>query len=100
MKRRASQDHATSAWIFLNLLHKLAIHVLQAVALVHNDVAPVNLLHVLPVSNDDIIRSDSDWRPLVDIIRTVVLRVHDSPAQLGSLVRSSMVENGRDLRMP
>ena len=43
MEWRAGQNHATSAQVFLDLVDKSAIKVLQAMALIDDDIAPIHL---------------------------------------------------------
>lgn len=43
VKWRAGQDHASSARVFFDLLHESAIEVLQPMALVDDDIAPIVL---------------------------------------------------------
>ena len=43
MEWRAGQNHATSAQVFLDLVDKSAIKVLQAMALIDDDIAPIDL---------------------------------------------------------
>ena len=98
MKRSSSENHATGAGIFLDLLHELAVHILQTMTLIDNNVSPANLLHVFAISNDNIVRGNYNRRPPVNVIGVVVFGIHLILPELGAMLGSTVVEDGGNLR--
>lgn len=78
MERCSSQDHASSARVLFDFLHKLAIHVLKAMPLIDNDVSPTSFIHVFAVLDDDIVCGNHNGWPRVDVIYVMVFGIHDS----------------------
>ena len=57
-KGRTTQEELVLGWDGAQLADELAVEVLQAVPLVHNDVLPLIALQVLHVSDDDLVGCD------------------------------------------
>lgn len=97
MQRRSGQNHPASTGVFLDLLHKLAVHILQPVALIHDDVPPRELLQMLAVPDDDVVSGDNNGWPLIDVKRIAACGAHDCSSQIGAVFGSAVIKDGRDL---